>query len=181
MKKVLLFIACLFATVNMMADNFVKSGDINILKDPKASCSVEVDYTNAKIEDKAYKDYLASRDAEWNQEWPGMQEQGRLSFIKQWNKENKKGMKAVTGKDAPYRLVIKPAELNLGNLAMSYFIGFGAGGMKMSGTVELYKGNQRVLVIGVKDQTGKGTREKARIKSLFEELAEDIHDDLLDD
>ena len=179
MKKVLLFICCLFATMTALADSAVKSGNASVLKEAGANFSVEIDFTHAKIEDKSYKAYLKTRDEEWNQEWPGLVEEGRKAFIKAWNGKNKKGMTAVTGKTAPYRLVIKPSDMNLGNLAMSYFIGFGAGGMKMSGTIELYKGSKKVLVISVKDQTGRGTKEKARIKSLFKELAQDTYEDVV--
>jgi hypothetical protein len=52
--------------------------------------------------------------------------------------------------------------------------------MKMSGTLELYKGNKRVLVIEVKDQTGKSEwTETKRYKSLLKELAEDTYKDVL--
>jgi hypothetical protein len=59
-------------------------------------------------------------------------------------------------------------------------IGFGAGGMKMSGTLELYQGNKRVLVIEVKDQTGKSAMtETQRYRSLMQELADDTYKDIL--
>lgn len=179
MKKLLLLSLCLFAAIGMWADSFVESGDVSILKDASATFSVEISFTGSTIEGKAYKDYLATRDAEWNAEWPELQETGRLAFIKQWNKKNKKGMLAVQGKDAPYRMVIKPAMLDLGNTAVAYFVGFGAGGMKMSGSIELYKGSKKVIVIKVKDQTGTGTRESQRITSLFRELADDTWKDIL--
>ena len=63
---------------------------------------------------------------------------------------------------------------------MSLTIGFGAGGMKISGTLELYQGNNRVLVIEVKDQTGKSEwTETKRFKSLMQELADDTYKDVL--
>ena len=79
-----------------------------------------------------------------------------------------------------YRLVIKPTELHFGSAALALTIGFGAGGLKMSGTLELYKGNKRVLVIEVKDQTGKSAMtETQRYRSLMQELADDTYKDIL--
>ena len=79
-----------------------------------------------------------------------------------------------------YRLVIKPTELHFGSAALALTIGFGAGGMKMSDTLELYQGNNRILVIEVKDQTGKSDwTETKRYKSLLKELAEDTYKDVL--
>ena len=79
-----------------------------------------------------------------------------------------------------YRMVIKPTELHFGSAALALTIGFGAGGMKMSGTLELYQGNKRVLVIEVKDQTGKSAMtETQRYRSLMQELADDTYKDIL--
>lgn len=52
--------------------------------------------------------------------------------------------------------------------------------MKMSGTLELYQGKKRVLVIEVVDQTGKSAMtETQRFRSLMEELADDTYKDIL--
>ena len=107
------------------------------------------------------------------------QKEGIEAFMKKWNKKNKKGMKASETGGA-YRLVIKPTELHFGSAALALTIGFGAGGMKMSGTMELYQGKKRVLVIKVDEQTGKSKMtETQRYRSLMEELADDTYKDIL--
>ena len=144
-----------------------------------ATFSVEYDFSKTIVEGTPYKQYVAGRKADWQRDWPEDQKEGLKSFIKKWNNKNKKGMKASETGGA-YRLVIKPTELHFGSAALALTIGFGAGGMKMSGTLELYKGNKRVLVIEVKDQTGKSAMtETQRYRSLMQELADDTYKDIL--
>ena len=169
----------MMATTNALADSKVISGDVNVLRDANATFSVEYDFSKTIVEGTPYKQYVAGRKADWQRDWPEDQKEGLKSFIKKWNNKNKKGMKASeTG--GTYRMVIKPTELHFGSAALALTIGFGAGGMKMSGTLELYQGNKRVLVIEVKDQTGKSAMtETQRYKSLMQELADDTYKDIL--
>jgi len=169
----------MMATTNALADSKVISGDVNVLRDANATFSVEYDFSKTIVEGTPYKQYVAGRKADWQRDWPEDQKEGLKSFIKKWNNKNKKGMKASeTG--GTYRMVIKPTELHFGSAALALTIGFGAGGMKMSGTLELYKGNKRVLVIEVKDQTGKSAMtETQRYRSLMQELADDTYKDIL--
>lgn len=180
MKKLLILIAAVFATVSAMADSKVTQGDVNVLNDNSVTFSIEYDFSKAVVEGKPYKQYLASRDADWNRDWPNDQEKGKQMFVRTWNKKNKKGMQASEQKGGAYKLVIKPTSLHFGSAALSWVIGFGAGGMKMSGTMELYKGNKSVLVIEVSEQTGKSrATETQRFESLMEELAKDTYKDIL--
>ena len=178
-KLIISVIAFMMATANAFADSKVISGDVNVLRDANATFSMEYDFSETIVEGTPYKQYVAGREADWQRDWPEDQKEGLKAFIKSWNSKNKKGMKASeTGGE--YRLVIKPTELHFGSTALALTIGFGAGGMKMSGTLELYKGNKRVLVIEVKDQTGKSEwTETKRYKSLLKELAEDTYKDVL--
>lgn len=180
MKKIFLLFLSLIFTVNMTADSSVKSGDVNVLKDASASFCLEFDFSNTNVEGMSYNDYLASRNDEWNRDWPNDRKAGLLAFIAKWNKKNKKGMKATSEEDAPYKLVIKPADLHFGSAALAWTIGFGAGGMKMSGTMVLYKGDEKVLTIEVVNQKGKSMlTETKRFCSLMEELADDTYKDIL--
>lgn len=68
-------------------------------------------------------------------------------------------------------------ELDMGSGAASFFIGFGAGGAKMSGTMYLLKGKNSVpvLTVEIDGQTGRsGVTEIARRMDLYGELAEDM-------
>lgn len=180
MKKILFLMLSLIATINVMAESSVKSGDVKVLKDASATFCVEFDFTNTNVEGKAYKDYLASRNEDWNRDWPNDLKLGINTFIEKWNKKNKKGMQATTNESAPYKLVIKPTYIFFGSAALAMTIGFGAGGMKMSGTMELYKGNEKVLTIDVVNQTGKSMMtETKRFKSLMQELADDTYKDIM--
>ena len=178
-KLIISVIAFMMATANALADSKVISGDVNVLRDAYATFSVEQDFSKTLVEGTPCKQYVAGRKADWQRDWPEDQKEGLKSFIKKWNNKNKKGMKASETGGA-YRLVIKPTELHFGSAALALTIGFGAGGMKMSGTLELYQGNKRVLVIEVKDQTGKSAMtETQRYKSLMQELADDTYKDIL--
>ena len=178
-KLIISVIAFMMATANAFADSKVISGDVNVLRDANATFSVEYDFSETIVEGIPYKQYVAGREADWQRDWPEDQKEGLKSFIKNWNNKNKKGMKASETEGA-YRMVIKPAVLDFGSAALALTIGFGAGGMKMSGTLELFQGNNRVLVIEVKDQTGKSSwTETKRYKSLMQELAEDTYKDVL--
>lgn len=180
MKKLFFLMLALVSTINVMADSSVKSGDVNVLKDNSTTFSVEFDFTKAIVEDKPYKEYIASRNADWNRDWPQDQKKGIQFFVKKWNKKNKKGAQAVESGDATYRMIIKPTSLHFGSAALAWTIGFGAGGMKMSGTMELYKGSTKVLEIEVAEQTGKSmATETLRFCSLMEELADDTYKDIL--
>lgn len=179
MKKIVLVLLTLVTANHLMADNRVTSGDANILNDASAAFNIVFDFSNTIVEDVPYKEYLASRNADWNRDWPSDQKEGINSFIKKWNKKNKKGLQATTMESAPYTLVIKPTSIHFGSAALSWVIGFGAGGMKMSGTLDLYKGDSKVLSIAVEEQTGKSANtETQRFKSLMEELAEDALNDI---
>lgn len=169
----------IMATANAFADSEVVSGDVNVLRDASAAFSVEYDFSKTVVEGTPYKKYVAGRNADWQRDWPKDQKEGIEAFMKKWNKKNKKGMKASETGGA-YRLVIKPTELHFGSAALALTIGFGAGGMKMSGTMELYQGKKRVLVIKVDEQTGKSKMtETQRYRSLMEELADDTYKDIL--
>ncbi len=178
-KLIISVIAFMMATANAFADSKVISGDVNVLRDANATFNVEYDFSETIVEGTPYKQYVAGREADWQRDWPEDQKEGLKAFIKKWNSKNKKGMKASeTGGE--YRLVIKPTELHFGSTALSVIIGCGAGGMKISGTLELYQGNNRILVIEVKDQTGKSAwTETKRYKSLMQELADDTYKDVL--
>ena len=180
MKKFMIsLIACMMTTASVFADSRVTSGDVNVLTDANAVFSVEFDFSKTVVEGTSYKQYVAGRKADWQRDWPEDQKEGIKSFVKKWNKKNKKGMQASESGGA-YRMVIKPTVLHFGSAALAVTIGFGAGGMVLSGTMELYKGNKRVLVIEVKDQTGKSAiTETKRFKSLMEELADDTYKDIM--
>lgn len=181
MKKLILFFVSLMAVATSFADSKVKYGDVSVLKDERARFSVEFDFSNTIVEDLPYEQYLASRNDDWNRDWPSDREKGLKAFVDKWNKKNRKGMKATTSENAPYKLVIRPSYINFGSAALSWVIGFGAGGMKISGTMDLYKGNERVLSIEVVDQTGKSKlTETKRFKSLMYELADDTYKDIME-
>lgn len=178
MKKLLSLVVCLMAATAMMADNYLKSGDAAVLDNSEITCTLELDFTNANVEGKPYKEYIASRDAEWNRDWPNDLANGMQFFVNKWNKKNKKGMQVTTETGGKYRLVIKPTYIFFGSAALAWTIGFGAGGMKMSGTMEVMDGDKTLLVVDIKDQTGKSKlTETKRFASLMEELADDLYKD----
>lgn len=74
-------------------------------------------------------------------------------------------------------MVFDVNEMDMGSGAASFFIGFGAGGAKMSGTMYLFQGTNSVpvLTVEIDGQTGRsGMTEIARRLDLYGELAEDM-------
>lgn len=181
MKRIIVILTILVATINALADSKVQSGDVKVLKKSGETFSVEFDFSYTIVEGVPYEQYIASRNADWNRDWPSDQKAGLQSFVDKWNKKNKRGMKATTSAEADYRLVIKPSYIHFGSAALAWTIGFGAGGMNMSGTMELYKGSDKVLTITVENQTGKSKlTETKRFKSLMYELADDTYKDIME-
>lgn len=177
MRKLLL-LALLLATVPSWAGNInVLSGDLSVIKNPDITATVIFDYSDLMIEGKPWKEHLESRGEDFVRDWPSESTQSEAYFIKCWNKDNKKGLQVTTIKGKEYTMVFDVNEMDMGSGAASFFIGFGAGGAKMSGTMYLFEGTNSVpvLTVEIDGQTGRsGMTEIARRLDLYGELAEDM-------
>lgn len=177
MRKLLL-LALLLATVPSWAGDInVLSGDLSVVKNPEITATVIFDYSDLMIEGKPWKEHLESRGEDFVRDWPAESAQSEGYFIACWNKDNKKGMQTTLSKGNEYTMVFDVNEMDMGSGAASFFIGFGAGGAKMSGTMYLFQGTNSVpvLTVEIDGQTGRsGVTEIARRLDLYGELAEDM-------
>lgn len=177
MRKLLL-LALLLATVPSWAGDInVLSGDLSVVKNPEITATVIFDYSDLMIEGKPWKEHLESRGEDFVRDWPAESAQSEGYFIACWNKDNKKGMQTTLSKGNEYTMVFDVNEMDMGSGAASFFIGFGAGGAKMSGTMYLFQGTNSVpvLTVEIDGQTGRsGMTEIARRLDLYGELAEDM-------
>ena len=177
MERILVAIIAIFSSLNMLAGSdveFVK-GNACIIAESK-NCSVEVTFENLYIEGKPYMQYLKERGeqnvADWDTDIRAAVEQ----FVKEFNKDNKKGLKVNTGQanKSDYRMVINLKKLDLGSAAASVIIGFGAGGARMYCDITVYDGKNPILVLkGDGVNGGSGYTESKRLRDAFEEMAED--------
>ena len=178
MKKIIfiLFTICT-ATIGKAGDIKVLSGDLSVVNNPSITATVRFDYAALYIEDQPYMEYLEKRGADFVRNWPSESQMSEDYFIKCWNHDYKKGMKLSVAAKSDYMMVIVVNEMDMGSGAASYFIGFGAGGAKMSGMMYLFKGNNHVplLTVEIDGQTGRsGLTEMVRRNDLYGELAEDM-------
>lgn len=155
----------------------VLSGDLSVINNPEITATVIFDYSDLMIEGKPWKEHLESRGEDFVRDWPTESTQSEAYFIKCWNKDNKKGLQVTTTKGKDYTMVFDVNELDMGSGAASFFIGFGAGGAKMTGMMYLFQGDNSVpvLTVEIDGQTGRsGMTEIARRLDLYGELAEDM-------
>lgn len=177
MRKLLLLALLLATAPSWAGDINILSGDLTVIKNPEITATVIFDYTDLMIEGKPWKEHLESRGEDFVKDWPSESTQSEAYFIKCWNKDNKKGLQVTTTKGNDYTMVFDVNEMDMGSGAASFFIGFGAGGAKMSGMMYLFQGNNSVpvLTVEIDGQTGRsGITEIARRLDLYGELAEDM-------
>ena len=188
MRKTILLcsLLCLLCTVNLFGGNSVsvKSGDASVFK--KASKALlEIDYSSAKVGGKTLDDYLKERGDDFVRDWPRDKETAASYFKTRFNKKSK-GMQLTTdASSASYKIVIHVNNLDMGNPASAivanavfgYGIGAKAGGVIMTGTIDIIdmKTNEVVSVLYIDEVKGDGhPSETIRLGQMYVELATDI-------
>lgn len=122
------------------------SDDVTVLSGNPAvfqlqeEAQLEIDYSNAVVNDKTLDGYLKDRGEDFVRDWPGNAEYAREYFVVRFNKKNKKGMQIVSeGNSAKYKIVFQISKLYMGNVSGAILGGFArkAGGIIVSGLLEV--------------------------------------------
>ena len=178
-NKVLgVLITLLLVSVASYAGNItIVSGDLSFFKNPSIRATVKFDYNDLILEGKPYMEQLKSRGDDFVKDWPSESTTSEAYFIKCWNKDNDEGMQITKSEGNEYLMYFHVKEMHMGSGAASMFVGFGAGGASMSGTMYIFKNlnSVPVLVVDIDNQTGRsGMTEIVRRTDLYGELAEDL-------
>lgn len=177
MRKIFfLFVFVVFTTTSSFAGITVKSGSVAVVNEQGTVASFVFDYSKLLIEDKPMMEYLKGRGDDVVRDWPKESAACEEEFLNRWNQQNKRGLTLTENSDAKYKMVITVEKLDLGSFGASFVVGFGAGGAKMSGKIEIFEnGNaQPILTLTVVDQTGRSKlTEQKRRANLYRELVDD--------
>jgi hypothetical protein len=171
LKEVTLFLLCFVASPSVAKNSItVDSGDLSVVKNSEITATVLFDYTDLRIEGKPYMEHLESKGKDYVRDWPTESLTSESYFMKCWNHDNEDGMQVTSTKGNDYTMVFVVSDMDMGSGAASAFIGFGAGGAKMSGKMYIIKGNSNipVLTVTIDGQSGR--------TDLYGELAEDLVD-----
>lgn len=180
MKKFVLTLAgLLFATSSFAGSSLsLKSGDASVLKE-KTSTSLEIDYSAATVDGQSLEAYLQSRGDDFVRDWPQDQITAKNYFLGQFNRKSK-GLNIVNeGSVSKYKMVIHVKEMDMGNGGASFvpFGGAKAGGVIMSGTLEIIdiESNKNVCEFEIDEVKGMGhVSETVRIGMMYFQLATDL-------
>ena len=186
LRKLLLFgLLCLLFDVTMFAEKgrslvTVISGDVSVIKNPSLAL-LEIDFSEAYVGDETMEEYKKRRGDNFIRDWPEAVSSTYISFTKFFNKKNKKGIQLTTeAKNVTYRMVIKVTYLNMGD-TFSTLIPYSsrkAGGMQMSGTIDMIdmKTNKIVCSLNFEGVKGIGLPHVyQRLQSTFNYLADNIY------
>jgi hypothetical protein len=181
LKFIIALMAAALVSVSAFGKSTITKGDKNILMDNSIVCSFVYDFTNTSIEDTPYQDYLTKQGDKFTKEWFNeVLPLGTKRYVETWNRKNKNGLQVTKDSTAAYKMVIAPSYLNLGSGAASFFIGLGAGGDKLNGTITVYKDDEALLEITVEGQTGNSDNAaRNRFGDLMNQLAKDTLNDVL--
>ena len=183
LRKSLLFgLLFLFCTVTLFAANpvTVKSGNVSVIKKPSIAL-LEIYFSDTRVGDETMEDYQQRRGDNFIEEWPEAVASTHLSFVKFFNRKNKKGMQLTTeAMNASYKMVININYLNMGD-SFSWVIPYAskkAGGMLMKGYIDIIdmETNHVVCSLNMDGVKGVGLPHlKDRLQSMFNYLADNIY------
>ena len=161
-KMLLLGLLCLFGVVTLFAAKTItlKSGDVSVVKKP-ALAFFEIDFSNAKVGDETMEEYQKRRGDDFIRDWPEAVKRSYVFFTKNFNKTNKKGIQLTTDKDAinvSYRFVVTVYNLNMGDgwSGLTPIHKNKAGGMLMSGSIDIIDMENNTVVCSFKFENVKG-------------------------
>lgn len=178
MKKIFLFLFLFFTAFTSWAGSIkVISGDIAVFNNNGITASLIFDYSNLKIEGTPYQNWLKEKGNDYVRDWPEQCKASEEYFIRCWNKDNDKGLQVTSSEGKEYYMIIDAREMDMGSAAASMFVGFGAGGAKLTGTMYIFKQGCDIpcLTVEIDGQTGRSAvTEMARRIDLYGELAEDM-------
>ena len=162
----------------------VVSGDVDILGEKETLCSVKFDYSNTQVDEKPLMEFLKEKGEDYVNDWDEEATFAHQYFYASFNDENHRGMQvfAFGDEDAyKYEMVIHIDELDLGEGGSMFnpWARRDAGGMEMSGTVEIKKkdSGETVLVLKVSGIKGEShVSQRVRMGLMYDNLAEEIAD-----
>lgn len=174
------FVCLLFATALFAGNSVkVKSGDAAVLKE-KSNAFVVFDYAATKVGDKTMQEYLKSWGEDFVRDWPNDQVKVAAYFKERFNKKNKKGMQIISDKaDAAYTIIVHVKKLDMGNGGSSFvpFAGAKAGGVIMTGTVDVVNNKTPKVVCTFSADEVKGlghVSETVRLGMAYFQLATEL-------
>lgn len=178
MKKFVVSLVCLLCSATSFAGNpvEVKSGDLSVLKE-KAQALLEFDYSAATVGEKTLNEYLKGRGDDFVRDWPTDILGAASYFTATFNKKNKKGMQISPNESAAaYKIIVHVKNLDMGNGGSTFvpFASAKAGGVIMTGTIDIVKleTNEIVCNLSVDEVKGIGTvSEAGRLTLMYGELA----------
>ncbi|MDR3118545.1 MAG: hypothetical protein LBU44_03890 [Mediterranea sp.] len=177
-KKMISFVLAAMTVTSLCAGDInVKSGDVSVVKNPNNLATIQFSYAQTLVEGKPLMEYLKERGDEFVKDWPKESQVCEKAFYRRWNSKNKKGLKLTDNPNVPYRMIITVDKLDLGSFASSFLVGFGAGGARMSGTIEIYEKEKNIclLTLTINNQTGHSAyTEQKRRADLYKELVDDV-------
>jgi hypothetical protein len=161
----------------------VVSGDVDILGEKETLCSVKFDYSNTKVDEKPLMEYLKEKGDDYVNDWDEEATFAHQYFYVSFNDENR-GMEVIgfgTEDVYTYEMTIHVDELDLGEGGSMFnpWARRDAGGMQMSGTVEIKKkdSGETVLVLKVDGIKGEShISQRVRMGLMYDNLAEEIAD-----
>lgn len=138
MKKILFTLLAAIVTVSAWADSKLVEGSLINLKNPSARVLVKWDYSNMLIEDQKPEDFLKSKGADWERDYPAEVTAGESAFDVEFNKKDKKFALITDDEDdAQYEMVIHVDAFHYGSLGAAIAFGGFARGAHIEGTVDV--------------------------------------------
>ena len=188
MKKLLLLLTSVMLAMTADAYTCVsfKSGDPSILL-KKVGITYEIDWDHARVtnyDNVLWQQYLKKRGDDFVRDWPKDRKQAEKYFVVRFNKKSDY-MQIVEGGSGDYKMVVKPATIDVGNgdAVFNPWASAKAGGVIMNGTIEFRnKAGKVVCVLNIINAKGVGTAsETIRLGLTLSEIAGDICDFIEDD
>jgi len=189
MKKVFALLAIALLSVGSLyarkQDHVsVSSGDVAILGEKKALCSVKFDYSDTKVGDQPLMEYLKEKGGDYVEDWDEEALFAQQYFYASFNDENGRGMQVTAfapEDDYDYEMTIHVEELDMGEGGSMFnpWARRDAGGMKMSGTIVIKstETGKVALILEVDGIKGEShVSQRVRMGLMYDNLAEEIAD-----
>lgn len=200
MRKVLKFalaaamLSCGFTVKTVAKTPFkVVAGDPLALLQKAKRAVYEIDYSGLIVTDTDHPEndmdftsWMISQDEDndkWTRDWEEKDKAAcDKAFREKWNDEVKDGIRLTKlGKD--YKVILRLKKIDFGPPVTYNFRGFHGGEARANGELELcdFETGETVTLISFKDLKGEDSfKQIGRLKGIFENLGENMHDFLKD-
>lgn len=130
----------LMVVVAMAEDVKLIGGSLSVFHEQE-NAFLEIDYSNTMVKDQTLSQYLKSRGADFERDWPEDKAKALEYFVVQFNRKNKKGLQVITtpGVKCKYKMVLHVTYLDMGNGASAFmpWSSAKAGGVIMNGIMDV--------------------------------------------